>query len=460
MATYSEVYAQLTGTDFIVYISVSPEDPFKRVVSYKNLNELSGTLSALACHYLNIEEADLPKIVPAADLASAIKLSSNNSIVWKSIDIAANGGIVTVVGSDKVLEFKGSVSNYSDLPKEGNSTGDVYQVSNENYAEYVWVEKEGEGFCWDVLGGGGSGIDTSIYYTKSEIDAKFNSISHAGLDQHVADTNVHVTSDEKASWNAKAEEADIETAVTNEANARAAAIKTLDASINFGNLINRIWIYGSNVYDLNLMVEPGMYYCSKDANVVGQSMLNIPNDASEGCLLVLKNSQIFWEGGSKKGRTYYRYQSGAGPNVTEYTEEWTASAQLADLELVRSDVDILRSEVEALKTGGATGDAKIPNIQFIEGGTVQSPAAIDLAAGTWYVALTPFIGALPEAPTNGTIIQVSYEHGQENMKVIPSGSDTINGAAAPCLIGISGDGTFVDNESHRFIYHSGNWILL
>ena len=460
MATYNEVYAQLTGSDFIVYVIVSPDDPFKRSIAYKNLNGLSGTLNGAAFAKLNVPYNDLPVIVPAEDLALAVKAGAKTTVIWKTIDIAANGGIITTTGSGNVFSFKGSVLNRSELPASGNNVGDVYQVAGEDYSEYVWVENINGEFGWDLLGGAGSGIDTSIYYTKTEIDAKFNSISHEGLEQHIADTSVHVTSDEKVSWSAKAEESDIEAAVSNEANVRSAAIKNLDDSINFGKLINRIWIYGGNVYDLNFMVEPGMYYCSKDANVVGQSMLNIPEGASEGCLLVLKNSQIFWEGGSKKGRTYYRYQTGAGPVVTEYTEEWTASAQLADLELVRSDIDSLQAEIEALKSGNNTSGTKIPNIQFIEGGTVQAPVTIDLASGTWYVAITPFTGTLPEAPSNGTIIQVSYEHGQENMKVVPSGSDTINGVASPCLIGISGDGTFVDNESHRFIYHSGNWILL
>lgn len=460
MATYNEVYAQLTGSDFIVYVTVCADDPFKRSIAYKNLNGLSGTLNGAAFAELNVLYNDLPAIVPAEDLALAIKAGSPSTVIWKTIDIAANGGIIATAGSGKIFSFKGSVLNRSDLPESGNCVGDVYQVAGENYAEYVWIENINGEFCWDLLGGTGTGIDTSIFYTKTEIDAKFNNIGHAGLDQHIADTSVHVTDDEKASWNAKAEESDIEAAVGNEANVRSAAIKNLDDSINFGKLINRIWIYGNGVYDLNLMVEPGMYYCSKDANVVGQSMLNIPEGASEGCLLVLKNSQIFWEGGSKKGRTYYRYQTGAGPVVTEYTEEWTASAQLADLELVRADVASLQAEIDALKSGNGASDAKIPNIQFIEGGTVQDPVMISLEAGTWYVAITPFTGSLPESPTNGTIVQVSYEHGQENMKVVPSGSDTINGVAAPCLIGISGDGTFVDNESHRFIYHSGNWILL
>lgn len=457
MATYEELYGQLTGTDFVVYSTVCAEDPFKRHITYRNKNGLTGTLSAAACAHLCITHADLPKIIPAEDLACAIKESSTNSAVWSTIDIAANGGLVATVGSGTNIDFKGSVDTFAALPVEGNRSGDIYQVVDEDYAEYIWVEKTGVGFCWDKFG---SAFSMTNYYTKSEIDEKMKNVAVGNLNEHVSNSDIHVTSDEKASWNAKAEESDIEAAVVNEANVRSAAIKNLDDSINFGKLINRIWIYGDGVYDLNLMVEPGMYYCSKDANVVGQSMLNIPEGASEGCLLVLKNSQIFWEGGSKKGRTYYRYQTGAGPVVTEYTEEWTASAQLADLELVRTDIASLQAEIDALKSGNGTSDAKIPNIQFIEGGTVQAPVMINLAAGTWYVAITPFTGSLPETPSNGTIIQVSYEHGQENMKVIPSGSDTINGVAAPCLIGISGDGTFVDNESHRFIYHSGNWILL
>lgn len=455
MATYEELYGQLTGTDFVVYVTVCPEDPFKRHVTYKNTNGLTGTLSSAACARLGITHADLPKIIPAEDLACAIKESSNNSVVWSTIDIAANGGLVATVGSGTNIDFKGSVESYSDLPAEGNQLGDIYQVVNEDYAEYIWVEKKDGSFCWDKFG---SAFSMANYYTKSEIDEKMKDVAVGNLNEHVSNSDIHVTSDEKASWNAKAEESDITSAISAEADSRNKAISALDASIDFGKLINRIWIYGNNVYDLNFMVKPGMYYCSKNVADVGQAMVNMPEGTNEGCLLVLKNSQIFWEGGTNKGRIYYRYQTGAGPIVTEYTEEWNASAQLSDFELVKSDIDTLKSDVTNLKA--SMGDSRLPNIQFIEGGTVQTPAEVSLTAGTWYVAITPFTGTLPETPSDGTIVQLSYEHGQENMKVLPAGSDTINGEAKPCLVGISGDGTLVDNESHRFVYHSGNWILL
>ncbi len=455
MATYEELYGQLTGTDFVVYSTVCTEDPFKRHITYKNKNGLTGTLSAAACAHLCITHADLPKIVPAEDLACAIKESSTNSAVWSTIDIAANGGLVATVGSGTNIDFKGSVDTFAALPVEGNRSGDIYQVADEDYTEYIWVEKTGVGFCWDKFG---SAFSMSNYYTKAEIDEKMKDVAVGNLEEHVSNNDIHVTIDEKTSWDGKAEKSDITSAISAEAVSRSNAIAALDESIDFGKLINRIWIYGENIYDLNRMVKPGMYFCSKNAADVGQAMVNMPEGAYEGCLLVLKNSQIFWEGGTNKGRIYYRYQTGAGQSVSEYTEEWNASAQLSDFELVKSDIDTLKSDVAQLKA--SSGESRLPNIQFIEGGTVQAPAVVDLVAGTWYVAITPFTGTLPEAPINGTIVQLSYEHGQENMKVLPAGNDTINGEAQPCLVGISGDGTLVDNESHRFVYHSGNWILL
>ena len=34
MATYEELYGQLTGTDFVVYSTVCAEDPFKRLFGF------------------------------------------------------------------------------------------------------------------------------------------------------------------------------------------------------------------------------------------------------------------------------------------------------------------------------------------------------------------------------------------------------------------------------------------
>lgn len=288
MACFNDVYAQLTGTDFIVYVVVCPEDPFKRSIAYKNLNGVSGTLNSAAFTELNVCTDDLPVIVSAADLACAIKAGSPSTVIWNTIDLA-HGGIAATAGSGNLFSFKGSVLNRADLPSTGNSVGDVYQVASEDYAEYVWIENVNGEFEWDLLGSNGNGsVDLKNYYTKQEVEALIAEISE-----------------------------------------------------------------------------------SKNGNV-----------------------------------------------------------------------------------------SALPTIVFIDKGTADTPESIDLVAGTWYVAVTPFAGRLPNAPENGTVIQVSYEHGQENMKVLPSGSDTINGTPNPCLIGISGDGTLVDNESHRFVYYSGNWILL
>lgn len=152
MATYESLYAQLKGSDFIVYLAVCDDDPFKRRVAYKNLNGLEGTLNSAAFSKLGLEYSNLPAIVPAADLAEAIKSSTHTTVIWKSIDIAANGGMISGGGGSGMFHFKGSVLNHNDLPDEGNEVGDVYQVASEDYAEYVWVEKNDGSFAWDPIG--------------------------------------------------------------------------------------------------------------------------------------------------------------------------------------------------------------------------------------------------------------------------------------------------------------------
>jgi len=78
-----------------------------------------------------------------------------------------------------VYRYKGSVENYSDLPKTGNIVGDVWNVVNEcivggKYYQagtnFAWAEDERTkiGF-WDALG---STVDLTNYYTKKEVDAK------------------------------------------------------------------------------------------------------------------------------------------------------------------------------------------------------------------------------------------------------------------------------------------------
>ena len=127
-------------------------------------------------------------------------------------------------------------------------------------------------------------------------------------------------------------------------------ITTLDNSITFKKLIDRIWIYGSDVYDLNYMVGTGIYYCSTDASVVGTAMTNMPEGTAEGILIVTKNSQVFIEGGTAKGRMYYRYETGAGAEVTQYTEAWVAGAMLSDVTSLDAEIKAIIGDLPAGKT--------------------------------------------------------------------------------------------------------------
>lgn len=68
--------------------------------------------------------------------------------------------------SRKMLDLKGRVDTYDDLPKIGNDTGDTYFVGLETASEfqvYVWANDE-----WVLLGT--QTIDLTDYYTRSQID--------------------------------------------------------------------------------------------------------------------------------------------------------------------------------------------------------------------------------------------------------------------------------------------------
>ena len=86
-----------------------------------------------------------------------------------------------------VLKFKGVVSDVSALPEASkDQVGHVYIVTSasdsasadkDSYAEYVCVDNNGDttgGYTWEKLGNGAS-LDG--YFTKEEINAKFNELS-------------------------------------------------------------------------------------------------------------------------------------------------------------------------------------------------------------------------------------------------------------------------------------------
>ena len=771
MATYDEVYAQLEGTDFIVYLALHADDPFKRSVAYKNLNGLSGTLNAAAFADLGLTYADLPAIVKGEDLAGAIKTASRTTVIWNTIDIAANGGIIATAGSGNVFSFKGSVANKSDLPEEGNSVGDVYQVSSEDYAEYVWVEKADGSFGWDPLG---TAIDLQGYYTKDETDALLSNLpdsaaitehinnaeihvtaenkqawdakaEQADIDSaiapatahiadadlhvtaqdkqawsgkaeqsdiesavapataHISNSDLHVTAEDKASWNAKAEQSDIDSAIAPATahiadtvshvtaedkeswNAKAeqsditsavtSAVEAIDekfldynkdytavevlatnaaiaAGTNIGNTVFADFITDSSVLDKDLTkavsakmeavfiirltcppaesdvivdwgdgskfntadtdtsndleidgneynvivrhtyADPGRHIVkflgkkyfgfgskfkgatietitcrmmasdlpiASHINAIGNLayasyrllLIDVPtyflsagmfnlNATFNNCYNLVKatvlryfqssvrnitwffnscsaltetdfimpgylrdgginrvfndcpklaanisklfpNSGFIGKGTYSAERAFYNCASLTGTvpasmlwENTDITWTNTTNAFTGCAPEILAQVPTswggTNTEIQAKLDSGyfnkvnkgmlLEATAKMPKVEFIEGGTVANPAAVNLSDCTWYIAVTPFVGTLPEAPANGTVVQISYEIGQENMTVVPAGSDTINGSQNPCLIGVSGDGTFVSNETHRFVYRSGNWILL
>lgn len=87
------------------------------------------------------------------------------------------------------------------------------------------------------------------------------------------------------------------------------------------------------------------------------------------------------------------------------------------------------------------------------GATPASPEAVNLAAGKRYVVIGAFTGTLPANAAEGTIIQVSVAKGGADRKVIVSSgsTDTINGSANPCAIGIDELGLPSAAENYSFV---------
>ncbi len=183
-------------------------------------------------------------------------------------------------------------------------------------------------------------------------------------------------------------------------------ITALDNSITFKKLIDRIWIYGNDVYDLNYMVGTGIYYCSTDASVVGTAMTNMPEGTAEGILIVTKNSQVFIEGGTAKGRMYYRYETGAGAEVTQYTEAWVAGAMLSDVTSLDAEIKAIigtlpegKTVAEAIADAAADGAGLRAAVEATAGsGAIAVTAGAD--AATKNIALT-LDGASLSQSTNG-----------------------------------------------------------
>lgn len=117
---------------------------------------------------LNLENyAEVSSLAAVATSGSYTDLINKPSIPSKTSDLTndsdyqtgtqVSSAIETALTS--VMHYKGSVATYADLPTEGLTIGDVYNVL-EDGSNYAW-----NGTGWDELSGI---VDLSNYYTKSE----------------------------------------------------------------------------------------------------------------------------------------------------------------------------------------------------------------------------------------------------------------------------------------------------
>lgn len=92
----------------------------------------------------------------------------NNDWVYQS---ASGSGWIYMFSrhelTDGIFKVKGSVRTYSDLPRENQEVGDVYNVLDTG-ANYVWTQDG-----WDKLS---ETVDLSNYYTKEEVNSLIDNI--------------------------------------------------------------------------------------------------------------------------------------------------------------------------------------------------------------------------------------------------------------------------------------------
>ena len=81
-----------------------------------------------------------------------------------------------------VFQYRGSVPTFEDLPKEGNITGDVWNVDDTD-VNYVWDGNE-----WDQLSGS---VDLTGYYTKEQADTRFATVT--SLESNVENLQAKIT---------------------------------------------------------------------------------------------------------------------------------------------------------------------------------------------------------------------------------------------------------------------------
>lgn len=146
-------------------------------------------------------------------------LPSTTSIPSKTSDLTNDSGFVTTSDISGVYKYKGTKTNYSNLPTSGNVTGDVWNVTNANGnipagTNYAW-----NGSAWDALGGSvdlsgyvptsrtinGKALTSNITLSASDVSALPSSTTIPTALADLTDDSTHrlVTDTEKSTWNGK-----------------------------------------------------------------------------------------------------------------------------------------------------------------------------------------------------------------------------------------------------------------
>lgn len=145
MSTYAQMYAALTTKQVLVYPEVSKENGTLRIAVYKNKAGITGALNAIQLGALGQTIESLPVVVDADVLAAAIRTGYQGRFDMQYFDFILTAhkeeveARITQLGT--VFSFRGSVQAFENLPSTGMKAGYVYQVADDDYAEYVYIEE-------------------------------------------------------------------------------------------------------------------------------------------------------------------------------------------------------------------------------------------------------------------------------------------------------------------------------
>ena len=172
---------------------------------YQTKTDIDTTLSTYA------KTADLKtKLSEFENDEEYIKNTVDNLInYYKKIELYTKNEVDTLIGNINKLTSE----IVTELPTSDISTSTIYLIKKTDsnaYTQYMYINS-----TWAELGD--TTVDLSNYYSKSDIDDKLSSYATSDtVTTHTSDSTIHVTSDEKTSWNnatTKAHEHDNKTVI-------------------------------------------------------------------------------------------------------------------------------------------------------------------------------------------------------------------------------------------------------